>query len=128
MCFITCLKFRLSSPKDSLWFINLTSKPELICGFILHKYLLLIGRRKLNAFWSDIWIPLNLKVELKRTLGNEPVTKPYGRGKQSPFIQIWIVLCCTCNSSHSGLHFASLWKEKMNFNFMFFILFWFYQL
>lgn len=80
--FITCLKFRLSSSKDSLWFIKLTSKPELICGFILHKYLLLIGRRKLNEFWSDIWIPLNLKVESRRMLGNKPVSKPYVQGKK----------------------------------------------
>lgn len=83
LCFITCLKFRMSSSKDSLWFINLTSKPELICDFIFPKYLLLIGRRKLNEFWSDIWTPLNLKVESKRMLGNEPVKKPYAQGKKS---------------------------------------------
>lgn len=48
--------------------------------------------------------------------------------EKSQFIQSWIVLCCTRNLSHSGLHLAPPHKEKMNFNFMGFILFWFYQL
>lgn len=79
----------------------------------------------MNEFWSDIWIPLTLKVESKSMLGNEPVTSHMYRQK-SPFIQIWIVLCCTHKLSHSGLHFAQLHKEKIKISasiFFFFISF-----
>lgn len=43
--------------------------------------------------------------------------------EKNPFIQIWIVLCCTHNLSLSGVYFVPLHKEKMKTQLQFFILF-----